>query len=126
ADRKKPSASAGSYAGSRTGSRAGLLKSSSSIKPPLLRERRRAGLLDEVSDRSAKQRPADSGVVIVQAAADRNESFSSARSPEQLLAHGVGNDFVGCSMDVEHGKSQLAHLLDGIEALTQERSEEHI
>src|SRR6267143_6846486 len=90
----------------RRGSRAGLLKSSSSTKPPLLP-------LDEASDRGAEQRPADGGVVGVQAAADRNESLPSARSPEQLLAHRVGNHLVGGSMDVEHGKLQLAHLLDG-------------
>jgi fermentation-respiration switch protein FrsA (DUF1100 family) len=73
-------------------------------RPTLRVEGQSLGLLDEVSDCSAKHRPADGGVVVVQAAADRNQPFPSARSLEQLLAHRIGNDFVGGAMDVEHGK----------------------
>src|SRR5207302_586239 len=90
ADLENSSATAGSCAGAPTVSRAGLLKSSSFIKTPLLGKRRRGGVLDEVSDCSAKQRPSDGGAVRVQAAADRNESFPSARSLEQLLAIAYG------------------------------------
>src|SRR5712672_864298 len=72
--------------------------------------------LDEIPERVAKRAPAYRRVVAVQATADRNEVLASPGGPIQLLAHGVGDDFVGRAVDVEHRQPQAADFVDGIES----------